>query len=86
MEAKDKRIIQEEILRRFAGTDPEMDIDWDMIEISFKAGRQEEAKDIINCVTDAYRVHPDWGIRDVLDLLTFREETKEAIKRQRKPN
>lgn len=38
MEAKDRKIIQEEILRKFPGTDPALDIDWQMIEISFKAG------------------------------------------------
>jgi len=41
MEAKDKKVITEYILCKFAGTDPEMDIDWDMMEISFQAGQQD---------------------------------------------
>lgn len=41
MEAKDKRNLQDEILKRYPGFDPEMDIDWDIVEISFRAGMQE---------------------------------------------
>lgn len=39
-----------------------------------------QAKDIINCIKDAQRVHPDWAIADVINLLEFREETKQALK------
>ena len=38
MKAKDKQHIQQEIKLKFPGTSPEEDIDWEMIEISFKAG------------------------------------------------
>ena len=41
MEAKDKNTIQQQILAKYPGTIPEMDIDWDMMEISFKAGIRE---------------------------------------------
>ena len=45
MEAKDKRVIQEEILGRFPGTDPEIDIDWETAEISFKAGEEKARRE-----------------------------------------
>ena len=41
MEAKDKKAIQQEIARAFPGLDMEMDIDWEVAEISFKLGLQE---------------------------------------------
>jgi len=41
MEAKDKQCIQEEIVRAYPGTDPDIDIDWEMIEIAFTAGMKE---------------------------------------------
>ena len=41
MDAKAKQRIQEEIVRAYAGTDPDVDIDWEMIEISFRAGIRE---------------------------------------------
>ncbi len=40
MEAKDKSLIQQEILRVYPGTDPEIDIDWNIVDISFKAGQE----------------------------------------------
>ena len=40
----------------------------------------KEAGDIIKCVKDAKRVHPDWGIDEVIILLEFREETKQAMR------
>lgn len=66
MEAKDKKAITAEILRKFAGTDPEMDIDWEMMEISFKAGKEELKREILEWAKD--RVYVDlatlkeWGI------------------------
>ena len=45
--------------------------------------RKDEAKAIIRCIKDAKRVHPDWVIDDVIDLLTFREETRQALKARR---
>ena len=50
MEAKDRQIIQQEILRKFPGTDPEIDIDWDIAEISFKAGIREVVEWFSTCV------------------------------------
>ena len=41
--------------------------------------RKDEAQGIIRCITDAKRVHPDWQIEDVIDLLKFREETRQAL-------
>jgi len=46
MEAKDRGTIQQEILQKYPGTDPEIDIDWDIVEISFKAGQDTERKRI----------------------------------------
>jgi len=40
MEAKDREYIQSKILRRYPGFDPEMDIDWDVVELVFDAGKQ----------------------------------------------
>ncbi len=47
--------------------------------------RRDEAFSIQCCVADAKRVHPDWGIDDVINLLEFREQAREALKVHR-PN
>ena len=44
MEAKDKKYIEQEILRKYPGTIPDMDIDWDIGEIFFQAG-YDQARD-----------------------------------------
>jgi len=44
MKAKGKKAVIEEIWKRFPGMDTEVDIDWDMVEISFKAGEEKEYK------------------------------------------
>jgi len=46
--------------------------------ISFKAGQEEEAKAIIRCIKDAKRVHPNWGMDDIIYLLEFREDARQA--------
>ena len=66
LEAKDKKYIQDEILRAYPGTDPEIDIDWDIVEISFKAGKEEES-------TQAYHV----GLYD--GILRGRKEVIEWV-------
>jgi len=38
MEAKDRNNIQRQILEKYPGTIPDMDIDWEMGEIFYKAG------------------------------------------------
>ena len=43
---------------------------------------EEEAFNIQCCVSDARRVHPDWTIDDVEELLEFREKTRKAIQSQ----
>ncbi len=43
--------------------------------------RADEAQNITNCVKDAKRVHPDWGIDMVIELLQFRTETRQALKK-----
>lgn len=43
---------------------------------------KQEASDIIRCVKDAKRVHPNWGMDDVIELLEFREETRQALQSQ----
>ena len=43
---------------------------------------RQESESVIRCIIDAKRVHPDWGIDDIIDLLKFREETMEAMKNQ----
>lgn len=45
-----------------------------------KATAEEEALAVIRCIKDAKRIHPDWGIDDIIHLLEFREETRQAIK------
>ena len=47
--------------------------------IAEKAGIKKESEAIIRCIKDAKRVHPNWGIDDVIKLLHFREETKIAV-------
>ena len=41
MKLKEKQIIQQQIQEQYPGTDLEIDIDWDMGEIFFKAGIKE---------------------------------------------
>ena len=41
---------------------------------------EDEAEAIVNCVKDAKRVHPDWTIDEVIKLLTFRNETRQALR------
>ena len=41
MEAKDKQIIWQQIHKQFPGMDAELDVDWDIVEVSFKAGIKE---------------------------------------------
>lgn len=43
-------------------------------------GAKEEANYIIKCIRDCRRVHPEWTIDNVIDLLVFREETKLVLK------
>ena len=43
---------------------------------------EEEAFNLQCCVSDARRVHPDWTIDDVEELLEFREKTRKAIQSQ----
>ena len=77
MKAKETKVIQEEILRKYPGTDPEIDIDWDIVEISFKAGMKvaadwiSENAPLYNCGECGYVQHIDddwqaklkeWGI------------------------
>lgn len=45
-----------------------------------KQEREEEAFNIQCCVADAKRVYPNWTIDDVLELLEFREKTRQALK------
>ena len=76
LEAKDKLYIQSEILRVYPGTDPEIDIDWDMAEIAFKSGRREVIRQIqekgVAC-QKGYRGKNSWawglGEKDYQSLL-----------------
>ena len=43
--------------------------------------REDESKAIIRCVQDCIRVQPDWDMPRLLELLEFREETRQAIKK-----
>ena len=52
MNAEDMAQIKTEILRKFPGTDPEMDVDWDMMEISFKAGYEACGKELDEILKD----------------------------------
>lgn len=55
MKAEDRNLIQKEILLKYPGTIPDMDIDWDMLEISFKAGMREVVEvvsPIMECLSD----------------------------------
>ncbi len=54
-----------------------------LLQPKIEEAKVGEARDIIKCVTDAKRVHPNWKAGDIIDLLTFREETREALKRRR---
>ena len=44
MKAEDKDYIRQQIMQKYPGTLAEMDIDWDMMEISFKAGEDQGYK------------------------------------------
>lgn len=44
MESKDKSYIQQEILRQYPRIDPEVDVNWVIVEVSFKAGMREVAE------------------------------------------
>ena len=48
MESKDRLNIQQITLSKYPGTDPEIDIDWGIVEISFKAGQKEVVEFIGN--------------------------------------
>jgi len=45
-----------------------------------KLRMDEEAENILKCIKDAKRVHPDWGINDIIELLEFRNETRQAVR------
>lgn len=65
MEAKTKDYLQQEILQKFPGTDPKMDIDWDVVEISFKAGERQGIskgrKEVVEFVKDGgYLMGDEW--------------------------
>ena len=49
------------------------------LESARQEGRKEEAKNIIACIKDAKRVHPEWTIKNIIELLLFREETRIAM-------
>jgi len=55
-------------------------------EISFKAGEDEEAGNILKCIKDAKRVHPDWRMDDIIELLEFRVETRKVMRAKGKPS
>ncbi len=46
--------------------------------------REDESKTIIRCVKDCIRVHPDWNLPRLLELLEFREETRQVMGRRKK--
>ncbi len=60
----------------------QQDKDFALLQPKIEEAKVGEARDIIKCVTDAKRVHPNWKAEDIIDLLTFREETREAMKNQ----
>ena len=85
-------------IKGFIDTKEELELYWDyctdqilalispLIEDAKKQEREkameEEAFNIQCCVSDARRVHPDWTIDDVEELLEFREKTRKAIQSQ----
>lgn len=70
MEAKDRKNLEQEILKQYPGLNPEMDVDWDIVEISFKAG-YEGAKEEMNLQTaslaDMLLKHRQAGTREVME-------------------
>ncbi len=44
MEAKDRKNIEITVLENYPGMNPELDIDWDVAEISYKAGEDKGKK------------------------------------------
>lgn len=51
MEAKDKANVQQGILRKFPGTDPNFDLDWDMMEITWDIATCEERERIVELLS-----------------------------------
>ena len=48
MEAKDKQKVLQQIQEQYPSIDPEMDVDWKIVEIAFKAG----AKKVVEFVNE----------------------------------
>jgi len=61
MEAKTKQMLFSLIHAKFPGMDAEIDIDWDIAEISYKAGIKE--------VTDDMKLAVTTGTADIVDLI-----------------
>ncbi len=51
-----------------------------MINIDLEKIKEEEARAVIRCIKDAQRVHPEWGVDDIIDMLLFREETRRVLR------
>lgn len=47
MRESDQDKIQGEILEKYPGTNPDIDIDWDIVEIAFKAGQMSVVEKVI---------------------------------------
>lgn len=65
MKAEDKQAIEQEVLKRFPGTDPEMDIDWEMMDIAFKEGHRNGLS--LERQGEAYLSGVDVGRKEVVD-------------------
>lgn len=79
MNAKDKEFILKRILETFPSTEPEFDIDWDMLEISFKAGQLERKEQYEKRIKDLQETCAQWerlsidsrkaGVKEVVEWL-----------------
>ena len=73
MKAKDKKAILQEIWQKFPGMDDEMDIDWEVGEIFYKAGYEQSVLDNDNWANETYGYRK--GIKEVVEWIEATSKT-----------